>query len=86
MADAEAKSMAHLLALEAMQSYHWADPAIEVVHELNRIMADHRRKACLAVGDRVLARQLERELGHQVKPTGKKARAIERLVRKTEKD
>ncbi len=82
MTDAEACSRAHLLILEAMRGQHWADEPTEVLVRLNLLAADHRRKACLAVGDKVLARQLERETGRQVKPTGGKARAIERLAKK----
>jgi hypothetical protein len=40
-----------------------------------------RRRACL--GDKRLTNALEHEMGRQVKPTGKAAKAMERLVRRT---
>ena len=40
-----------------------------------------RRRACL--GDKRLTKAIECEMGRQVRPTGKAAKAMERLVRQT---
>jgi len=78
-----AQQCLHLLATRPLICWQVDADSEPKILALQRIEQWLRLRAC--GGDKTLARQLERELGHQVKPMGKKARAIERLARKTEK-
>ncbi len=85
MTDAEADVWAWQQCLELIirePLICWSVDADSVVkaRSIRRIETWLRRRAC--GGDKILARQLERETGRQVKPTGGKARAIERLAKK----
>jgi len=85
MTDAEARSRAHLLTFRSMQGQLWLDEPTEVLRQLKLIAADHCQKSCLALGDKRTAKAMELVLGHQVKPTGKQARELGRLVKRTGK-
>ncbi len=87
MTDAEADMWASQQCLELIirePLICWSVDADSVVkaRAIRRIETLLRRRAC--GGDKILARQLERELGRQVKPTGGKARAIDRLAQRAQ--
>ena len=70
---------------EAQRGLPWRDDpdSVLIAYELHRIEKTMLLHAC--GGDKILIRQLERETGRQVKPAGKRARAIERLATRAEK-
>lgn len=84
---AEAKMKAAQFALDKLVGpfpgleIHYGVDWPMVLAELKLIEAWLRDRAC--GGDAVLRRQFGRETGRQAKPTGKMAKQIERLVKKT---
>lgn len=83
----EARSAAAGIALDAISTARWGciDPADTpaVAAELRKIEAWLRKQAL--AGDRVADRQVSRELGRQVRPSGKFARSLEARARAAER-
>ena len=79
LTEAEAKQAAARLALEAVMAVQpraWdeGEDSLMIAVELKRIADGLRRQVC--GGDKILLRQMTRELGRQVRPTGKQAQRL----------